>query len=186
MREPTIAHNYAAALVALAGKAEDLEGWGAMVSDLANALGRDPRLMRFLESPRLSVQKKNDLLARAFQDKLPRLFVRFVQAVVAHRRHNLIPQIAIEYQNIVDEAKGRVHANVTVAREPTAETEAIVAKQLSKVLGKTVVPHFSVNPAILGGAVVRVGDTVMDGSVRRRLSVLRSRMLTGSGKGNGG
>jgi F-type H+-transporting ATPase subunit delta len=48
---------------------------------------------------------------------------------------------------------------------------------LSRVLGKTVVPHVTVNPAILGGVIVRVGDTVMDGSVRKRLATLRSRML---------
>jgi len=52
-----------------------------------------------------------------------------------------------------------------------------VTKQLSRVLGKNVVPHFHVNPGILGGVVVRVGDTVLDGSVRRRLATLRARML---------
>jgi F-type H+-transporting ATPase subunit delta len=56
-----------------------------------------------------------------------------------------------------------------------AETQRIAA-QLSTVLGKTVVPHVSVNPAIMGGVVVKIGDTVMDGSVRRRLNVLAQRM----------
>jgi len=66
-----------------------------------------------------------------------------------------------------------VHANVTVARQPMdGETDAIAA-QLTRVLGKKVVPHVTVNPAILGGLVVRVGDTVMDGSLRRRLHRLR-------------
>ena len=53
-----------------------------------------------------------------------------------------------------------------------------MAAQLSKALGKVVVPHVSVNPGILGGVVVRIGDTVMDGSVRRRLGALRARMQT--------
>ena len=52
-----------------------------------------------------------------------------------------------------------------------------VTARLSRVLGKTVVPHFVVRPDILGGTIVRVGDTIMDGSVRRRLNTLRSRML---------
>ncbi|MFN2398837.1 MAG: ATP synthase F1 subunit delta [Gemmatimonadaceae bacterium] len=179
MRDPTIAKNYADTLVALAGKANDLEGWGTMITDVAGALGRDERLVRFLESPRLSIDRKNEIVAKAFQDRMPRLFVRFIEAVISHRRQRLIPQIAIEYQSIVDEMEGRVHANVTVAREPDAATEKALTSELSRVMGKTVVPHFSVKPVILGGAIVRVGDTVMDGSVRRRLSILRQRMLSG-------
>jgi F-type H+-transporting ATPase subunit delta len=70
-----------------------------------------------------------------------------------------------------------VHANVTVAREATAADESKIAEQLTRVVGKTVVPHVTVNPAILGGVVVRIGDTVMDGSVRRRLARLKGQML---------
>jgi F-type H+-transporting ATPase subunit delta len=53
----------------------------------------------------------------------------------------------------------------------------VITGQLSRALGKDVVPHYFVNPAILGGVIVRVGDTVLDGSVRRRLQTLRTRML---------
>ena len=181
MREPTIARNYAEALVALATKAGDLEGWGTMISDVADAVRNDHRLRQFLESPRVAAEQKNAILARAFQDKLPRLLVRFLQAVISHRRQSLIPEIALEYHNIVDQVRGRVHADVAVARAPDGDTRDAITRQLSRVLGKTVVPHFSVRPEILGGTIVRVGDTLMDGSVRRRLALLRNRMMTGSG-----
>jgi F-type H+-transporting ATPase subunit delta len=179
MREPTIARNYAETLVALATKAGDLEGWGAMIVDVADAIGRDERLRNFLHSPRIGVERKNELLARALEDRTPRLFVRFLQSVIRHRRQDLIPQIADEYRLLVDDVLGRVHATVTVAREADEATASAVSEQLSRVLGKTVLPHFVVNERILGGVVVRVGDTVMDGSVRRRLAALRSRMLAG-------
>jgi F-type H+-transporting ATPase subunit delta len=103
--------------------------------------------------------------------------VRFLQALVRHRRQMLIPDIAIEYRNLVDEAMGRLHAQVTVAREPNDGDRARLAEQLSTALGRRVVPHGVVNPAILGGIVVRVGDRVMDGSVRRRLTALRGRLV---------
>ena len=180
MREPTIARNYAETLVALARKANDLHGWGAMISDVANALQRDERLRNFLESPRVSAERKNEILARGFQDRLPRMFVRFIQAVITHRRQALIPESALEYHNLVDEIENRVHAQVTVARDPDAATQAAVAQGISRALGKTVIPHFTVRPEILGGVVVRVGDAVMDGSVRRRLSALRRRLMATS------
>jgi F-type H+-transporting ATPase subunit delta len=179
MRETTIARNYAEALLSLAGKASDLRGWGGMISDVANAMQADRRLRIFLESPRIDAAQKSRILAKAFQDRMPRLFVRYLQALIAHRRQLLIPQIAREYLNLVDEVEGRMHANVTIAREPDAETRSVVASQLSRSFDKEVVPHFAVDPRILGGLVVRVGDMVLDGSVQRRLERLRSRMVAG-------
>ncbi len=99
------------------------------------------------------------------------------RALLRNRRQMLIPEIAVEYANLVDESVGRVHARVTVAQETSAEENNVIARELSRALGKEVVPHMSVNPAILGGVVVRIGDTVMDGSVRRRLAALRRKML---------
>ena len=178
MRDVTIARNYAEALLDLARKGGDLEGWGRMIADVADAMSRDPRLHQFLEAPRVSAEVKNEILAKAFQDRMPRLFVRYLQTLVRNRRQMLIPEIATEYQALVDEVSGRVHAQVTVAKEPDVEERESITRELSRVLGKQVVPHVTVNPAILGGVVVRVGDTVMDGSVRRRLAVLQHHLAT--------
>lgn len=176
MREPTIAKNYAETLLELAQKAGDLGGWGEMIDRIADAMDSDRRLRVFLESPRVSAQRKNEIVQKAFGGQLPRNFVRFLQALVNHRRQMLIPEIAHEYHDLVDRVEGRVHASVTVVREPEEADRALVTNQLSRTLGKEVVPHFHVNPSILGGLVVRVGDTVLDGSVRRRLLKLRARM----------
>jgi F-type H+-transporting ATPase subunit delta len=177
MRETTIARNYAETLLSLARKAGDLRGWGGMITDVAAAMQNDRRLRVFLESPRVDATQKSQILAKAFQDRMPRLFVRYLQALIAHRRQMLIPQISREYLDLVDAAEGRMHANVTVAREPDADTKAVVARELSRSFAKDVVPHFDVDPRILGGLVIRVGDTVFDGSVQHRLERLRSRMV---------
>ncbi len=177
MREPTIARNYAETLLELASRAKDLRGWGEMISQLAGSVETDRRLRIFLESPRVSAQKKNEVIRKAYEGQLPRNFIRFVQALVTHRRQMLLPAIAHEYMDLVDQAEGRIHASVTVAREVTDDERAAVVKQLSRSIGREVVPHFHVNPRILGGLVVRVGDTVLDGSVQRRLSILRAKMM---------
>jgi F-type H+-transporting ATPase subunit delta len=180
MRDTTIARNYAEALLALAQRADALAGYGTMIAAVADAMERDEALRRFLDSPRISADERSALLARAFQDRMPRLFVRYLQALVHNRRQMLIPAIAVEYSNLVDEVEGRIHAQVTVAKEPTDADRQTIAVQLTHALGKQVVPHLAVNPAILGGLVVRVGDRVMDGSVRRRLSTLRRRLSAGA------
>jgi F-type H+-transporting ATPase subunit delta len=176
MRDTTIARNYAEALFALAQKAGDLRGWGTMVNEVAEAIGRDRTLRLFLESPRIDAGHKSAVLGRAFQDRMPRLLVRFLQAMVRNRRQMLIPQVAQEYLDLVDAAEGRMHATVTMAREPEEADRQLLVRELSRAFGKQVVPHVTVNPAIIGGVVVRVGDTVLDGSIRRRLGKLRSQI----------
>jgi len=182
MRDATIARNYAEALLMLARKADDLPAWGRLIDDVANAMERDDRLRRFLEAPQVSADEKNAVLSKAYEDRAPRLFLRFLQRLVMNRRQMLIPDIANEYRDLVDEVEGRIHAQVTLARDVDDEQRAEIARQLSHTLGKPVVPQVRINPNILGGIIVRVGDRVMDGSVRRRLGILRSRMLARSGR----
>ena len=177
MREPTIAKNYAETLLELAQRAGDLRGWGEMLDQVSDAMETDRRLRTFLESPRVSAQRKNEILQKAYGAQLPRNFLRFLQALVSHRRQMLIPVIAHTYHDLVDQVEGRVHASVTVARPADDSDRDVLTKQLSRMLGKDVVPHFHVNSSILGGVIVRVGDTVLDGSVRRRLATLRTKML---------
>lgn len=180
METATVARNYADVLHTLATKAGDPTGWGRMLDALAQALGADATMRRFLESPRIEAARKQAALSRAFADTFPAPFVRFLGALVAKRRQMAIPQIAAEYRAILDAAAGRVHATVTVARPlDQAGTDALAA-QLSKAFNATVVPHVEVEPEIMGGVIVRLGDRVMDGSVRRRLAVLRRRLLGGA------
>ena len=180
MREPTIARNYAEALLSLAKRAKDLEGWGRMLDDVAVAMEQDRTFRNFMASPRVSADDKNGVLTRAFGDRVPRLFLKFLHALVRNRRQMLLPAVAHEYHALVDEVSGRVHARVTVARETEDSERKVIADRLTRTVGKDVVPHVHVNPAILGGVVVRIGDTVMDGSLRKRLSILRRRMVSGA------
>jgi F-type H+-transporting ATPase subunit delta len=180
MRSSTVGRNYAETLLALAQKADDTAGWATMIGDVADAMQRDEKLRRFLESPRVSAAEKNEVLAKAFQDRMPRMMVRFLQALVTNRRQMLIPEIAAEYRDLLDEVEGRVHAQVTLAKQPSDGDRATLARELSRTLGKQVVPHVTVDAAILGGVVVKVGDKVMDGSVRRRLALLRNRLAYGT------
>jgi F-type H+-transporting ATPase subunit delta len=177
MNDATISRNYAETLLILAKKDAQEEQWGNLIDAIGVAMREDRTLKTFLESPKIAASQKTEILARALGKRVPPLFLRFLETVVAKRRQMLIPVIASEYRALIDESEERVHANVTVAREPAEAEKTALAKQLSRVLGKRVVPHISLNPAILGGLIVKIGDTVMDGSVRRRLATLRSRML---------
>jgi F-type H+-transporting ATPase subunit delta len=177
MNDVTIGRNYAETLLVLAKREGQQEEWGTLIESIAQAMQEDQTLRTFLESPKLAASRKIEILAKALGNRVPPLFLRFLETVIMKRRQMVIPEIASEYRALIDESEDRVHANVTVVREPEEPERDALKRQLSRLFGKRVVPHFSINPAILGGVIIKVGDTVIDGSVRRRLATLRSRML---------
>jgi len=177
MNNSTIGRNYAETLLTLAKREGQAEAWGTLIESIASAMQEDHTLKTFLESPKLAASRKIEILQTALGKRVPPLFLRFLETVIMKRRQMVIPEIAQEYRALIDASEDRVHANVTVAREPAEQEKEALVQQLSRLFGKRVVPHISINPAILGGVIVKVGDTVMDGSVRRRLASLRGRML---------
>ena len=179
MRDRTIAATYADVLLTLAERARSVEGWGVMFGDVAAAVELDRRLASFLASPRVGAEAKIALLRRAFAARLPAPLLSFLELLVRHRRQTLLPAIAAEYGVRLDEIAGRVHADVTVARPISEKDQASLAVQLTRSFGdgRKVVPVVRVHPPILGGAIIRIGDRVADGSVRTRLARLRRQLV---------
>jgi F-type H+-transporting ATPase subunit delta len=181
MNDATIGRNYAETLLVLAKREKEEEEWGTLIESVAEGM-REGMLRTFLESPKIAAAQKIEVLQKALRKRVPHLFLRFLETVIMKRRQMVIPSIASEYRALMDESEDRVHAMVTVARDPGEPEKDALKRQLSRLFGKKVVPHYSLNPAILGGVIVKVGDTVMDGSVRRRLATLRSRMLASAAR----
>lgn len=173
MKSVTVARNYAEALFAAGDK------FGPVLDAVAGAIEADERIAMALESPRVSKAAKGKILERALKGEAPPEFIRFLQAVVRRGRQGLLSEIAQQYQVLLDKKLDRVHAGVTLADEPDARTQKQVVDRLTKALGREVRAYFRSDPKILGGVVVRVGDRIFDGSVRRRLTALQRRMLTG-------
>jgi F-type H+-transporting ATPase subunit delta len=103
--------------------------------------------------------------------------VLFLQALVKRGRQTLMREIATEYVGLLDVKFGRLRAGVTVAREPDEALRREIESGLGRALGKEVIANFHVDPAILGGTIVRVGERVYDGSLRRRMARLRRQLL---------
>jgi F-type H+-transporting ATPase subunit delta len=177
MRNAIVARNYAGALFEL-GERHDAHDEFVQGLNTINALiDADPRIRQFLETPKIDVGRKKQALRDALQQQVSPLFMNFVLVVLAKRRQRLLQEIAAEYRDMLDSKLGRLHAQVTLAHEPDEALERTIASELTDRLGRTVIPHIDVEPDILGGIIVRWGDHVMDGSLRRRLSGLRRRLV---------
>ncbi len=173
MKSVTVARNYAEALFAAGDQ------YGPLLDAVALAIQADDRIRTALESPRVSKAAKALILERALEGEAPAEFVRFLQAVVRRGRQGLLAEIAQAYQVLLDQKLNRVHAGVILANEADARTQQQVVERLTRALGLEVRAYFRSDPRILGGVIVKVGDRIFDGSVRRRLTVLQRRMLTG-------
>lgn len=177
MRDETVARNYAETLFALAERHEGLDVFGRGVDVVAALLDQHPTFRLFLETPRIAADDKKAVVRKVFASELPRLLVNFLLVIIDKRRQRLLRDVAQQFRALVDEHEGRAHVEVTVARPLDDETTRLVAERLSALLGVTAIPHVRIRPEILGGLVVRTGDTIYDGSVRRRLDGMRRQLL---------
>jgi F-type H+-transporting ATPase subunit delta len=183
VKQAVVARNYADALLAVAAKEGAVERCGALLDAVAGAVAASPRAQAVLMSPRVPKAVKLGVLERSLAGVAPAPFLRFLAAVVHRGRQGLLREIAEAYEDAADIHFNRVHASVTTARPVDEALGHAITERLTAVVGKTVMAHFESDPAILGGIVVRVGDQVLDGSVRRRIARLRGRMLRAPGGG---
>jgi len=177
VRDATIAATYADALFDLGERHQAHDAYAAALHELVAVIEQEPQVQLFLESPKIEAADRKAVLERALEGRVPPLFLNFVRVIVDKRRQRLLPAIARAYGTLLDERAGRLHVQVTLAREPDERTEQDLRAELSRILGRTVIPHVHADPRILGGLVVRYGDWVMDGSLRRRLAGMRRRLL---------
>ncbi len=177
MRDETVAKNYAETLFELAERHEGVDTFGEGIELVARLLDENPRVRLFLETPRIAADEKKTVVRKVFGDHLPGHLVNFLLVTIDKRRQRLLRDIAREYHALVDEHHNRVHVEVTLAREMDAEAMDELTEKLSSMLKKTAIPNVRVKPDLLGGVVVRTGDTIYDGSLRRRLDGMRRRLL---------
>ena len=179
MSAATVSQNYAEVLFVSSGKAGQREEYGRLMQATARGFAMSPEAQAVLVSPKVSKTAKGELIGRSLVAAgAPQPFVLFLQAVVKRGRQGLLTEISQAYNDMVDGQLGRVRATVTVARDPEPTLEETIVASLSKTLGKGVLATFMVEPEILGGTIVKVGDRVYDGSIRRKLVRLKRQLLS--------
>lgn len=183
MSRAAVGRNYAGALFELAEREDATGRYGELLEAVAALYRDEPDFRLFLDTPRVSLEEKGEAIRAALGAEAPEHLVRFLLVVLEKRRQRSIPEIASAYGDLLDEEAGRVHAAVSLPFEPDDGLRDEVVRGLEKVLGRTVVAHFREEPDLIGGLRVRVGDRVMDGSLRRRLDDLRKELVASSRDG---
>ncbi len=174
MKQIILARRYAKALFALGKEDGKLDDYSAALQGLAGLYASDSGLADALTNPLypLDVREKvmEGVVASIGVDKI---MSNFLNLLVEKKRADVLPDIAEEFQIMVDEEKNISHGSVVSAVELSKELQAKVQATLEKLTGKTVELTTSVDPSIIGGVIAKVGDLELDGSIRTQLASLK-------------
>lgn len=168
---------YAKALLGVGSKSGNAEKLIGELKAVVGVVDQLPKLQSTLESPQISSDAKQAILQKAFGGKLSKDIVNFLKIVGAKGRFDCLSQISSSANRLYDEMSGNVQAEVITAEAVDESVVKDIAAQLEKALGKKVSVKAVVDPEIIGGMVIRIGDTIHDGSVVNQLSQVRSKAI---------
>ncbi len=142
------------------------------------------KLAYLLREPKIPAKRKEQALRQALESRVLRTSLNLALLVVQRELVDLMPNIARELEMLVLDYRNQAVAEVTTAMPLDQRQSARVKQALEQRTGKNIIMQTRVDPAILGGVVARVGDQVIDGSVRYRLTALQQRLLSGVASAN--
>lgn len=180
MSEITIARRYAQALHEQAAQSGVLEQVDADINLISSALADSRELRDFFGSPVISRTKKGSVVKALFGDRLQAVTLTFMALLVEKRREDVFPAVVSSYRELRDRELGVTAVSVRSAYELSDEDQGALMRALKSLTGKEVRLQTRVDASILGGLVIRIGDTVYDGSITNQLATLRERLLGGA------
>jgi F-type H+-transporting ATPase subunit delta len=168
---------YANALADIALEQGAAEPSAKQLDNFGETYAQSAELRTFLASPAVSVEAKHGVIEKIVKRLGASKIIRnFLFVIADHRRTHLIPEIIATFQQVIRQRQGVAEGEVSSAVELSAAQKKELAATLARLTGKKIEPRYSLDPALLGGAVVRIGDTIYDGSLRNRLNEMRARL----------
>lgn len=180
MKNRKLASRYAQALLDSLADHGELLSADRFLSSLADGLESLPEFRNAMLDPAVPKDARKRLLAAlATRAAVSPKLANFLNVVVDHGRAGALREIAQVFHEAREEAMGIVPAHVQTAMPVDAALQARIRGSLEKKTGRQVTLSFGVDPALIGGAVTRIGSTVYDGSLRTQLVRLRKQMAEG-------
>jgi F-type H+-transporting ATPase subunit delta len=169
----TLARPYAEAVFRIADSSGKLGDWSVMLSDLAN-VSVDPTIAAAIDDPNLSSPKVAGMFIQILAGRMSAEAENFVRVLAENGRLELLPEIAAQYEVLKNDREGVVDAQVTSAFPMTDAQLAELTAQLEAKTGKRVKAQISVDPELIAGVRIVIGDKVIDGSARAQLTALEA------------
>ena len=173
---------YSQSILDLANDQKQAEAIGQELAALRQIVDENPSFREVLTNPAISTGEREKLLERIFKGKVSTLLFNTLGVMNEKNRLGLISQIAQGYSDLLDDQLGKVEVDLTVAQKLSPEQLEQARQQISHTLGRDAVVHQYVDDGVLGGMIVRVGDKLIDASVRYQLQAMKEQMLAAAPK----
>jgi F-type H+-transporting ATPase subunit delta len=173
----TLARPYAKAAFEYAVEAKDLQGWSDSLA-LAASVAQQSAVEKLLSSPSVTAAKQADAVQDICGDELATACQNFISILSENRRLQLLPQISQQFEIMKANQEKAVDVDVVAAAKLNAAQQKTLSEALSAKLERKVNLQVSIDKSLIGGAVIRAGDTVIDGSIRGRLTKLAESLNT--------
>jgi F-type H+-transporting ATPase subunit delta len=167
---------YARAIFELASEQKEVDAWAKRLTAVRELL-ENPDVRRLVANPSVAPQRRLEALAAVADRRLDQEGLNLARLLVESHRVDSVATIAAEFARLADAAAGRLRATATTAVELSAQDRARISRELTARFGREVGLEVRVDPAILGGLVLEVGDHVIDASVATRLQQLRRALV---------
>jgi F-type H+-transporting ATPase subunit delta len=171
----TLARPYAKAAFAYAQQASNLIGWGSALA-IAAAVSQNEKVGELLDNPQLTSEARAEKFLSVCGEDFKAPEQNFIQLLAENHRLALLPEISHLFEELKAQAEATLEVEVISARPLSDEQSQRLTQALSKKFAREVHLHNAVDESLLGGAIVRAGDTVIDGTVRGRLAKLAEAM----------
>lgn len=182
MLNGALARRYARALFELAVEMSLLDRVDSELREVVDLVDRSKELRTVLNHPNISFTTKKDVLESIFADSFSEITRHFIYLLVDRKRQNILSLVQREFSRLADEARQIVEAKVTYAASLTSDQEQELKQMLEKCTGKNIRLLKQVNPDLIGGAKLQIGDRVMDGSIVYALKKMRAELRKSSDK----
>jgi F-type H+-transporting ATPase subunit delta len=168
---------YARALLELAeetGKVNDVD---SEIAQLQELVAQEPQIMQVLSSRTLSLEERDGVLVKAFQGKVSDLVFRFVRVLVRKTRFNEFPGIAAAFRHFVDQKHGILEVHAFVAQQLDDQSSQRITQRVGELTSRQVRLKQTVQPDMVGGVKIRVGDELIDGSVATQVRLIKEKLI---------
>lgn len=174
MKQTILARRYAKALFAVGKEEGKYEEYGQTLQGVAGLYVSHPEVIDALTNPLYPLDIRQKVMAGMIESMgVEKIMANFLNLLVEKKRAAILPEVAEEFQAMVDNEKNVSHGSVVSAIELSEALQDKVRAALEKLTGKKVELTTSVNPSIIGGIIAKVGDLELDGSIRTQLASLK-------------
>ncbi|MFT5426441.1 MAG: F-type H+-transporting ATPase subunit delta [Gammaproteobacteria bacterium] len=172
----TIARPYARAVFETASEEGNLKEWSEMLG-LLETVVTDSQMKAVLSNPKMNAEALTDFILGVCGDALSETGSNLVKVLADARRLSFIPELNKLYEQQRAEAEGVIEVGVSSAYELTSEQQATISTAMAKRLGRKVAITSDIDESLIGGMVIRAGDSVIDASIKGRLKALATQMI---------